>query len=363
MHDKTLRAGLIGYGFAGKVFHAPLIRTTPGMAIAAVSSSDAAKVHADLGDAVTVLDDAPALIASDDIDLVVVASPNNTHFELARLALEAGKHVVVDKPFTPTLDEALQLARLAHGHGLVLSVFHNRRWDSSTRSAERLLLDGTLGRLRHAALHFDRFRPNPQARWKEDAAAGGGVWMDLGPHLLYDALHLFGRPLAIQADLPTLRSGSGSNSGALAADNVQARLRYADGLRVDVCASMLAAAPGPRLALHGTRGSYVKPSLDPQEADLKAGKLPGADPAAWGVDAEPGILRVERDGVLHESTLATENGAYPEYYRLLRAAILGQAANPVPPRDAIDVMRLLEAGRRSHAERREILLEEVPGLA
>lgn len=350
MKPQTLRVGIIGFGLAGQTFHAPLVRTTPGMAITAVASSDAAKVRAALGPSVTVLADARALAVSELVDLVVVASPNATHFELAALALGAGKHVVVDKPFTATVEEAQRLAAMADERGVVLSVFHNRRWDSSTRTAAKLLADGTLGSVRHAAIHFDRFRPQPQARWKEEAADGGGTWMDLGPHMLHEALHYFGWPLAIQADLATLRPGGQAD------DCIHARLRYADGLRVEVAASMLTAAPRPRVALYGTRGSYVKQDLDPQEANLKAGHLPGADDAAWGIDTDQGILSLEEDGVMRASPLATENGAYPEYYRRLRDAILGLAPNPVPPAEAIAVMQLLEAGRRSDAERREIEL-------
>lgn len=351
MQDNTLRVGIIGFGLAGQTFHAPLVRTTPGMRITAVASSDAAKVHAALGDAVTVLADPRALATSELVDLVVIASPNATHFELASLALGAGKHVVVDKPFTATVDEALRLQALAQERGLFLSVFHNRRWDSSTRTAKKLLDAGTLGTIRHAAIHFDRFRPTPLPRWKEDAADGGGTWADLGPHMLHEALHYFGWPLAIQADLASLRPGSKSD------DCVQARLRYADGLRVEVAASMLTAAPRPRVALYGTRGSWVKQHLDPQEASLKTGQLPGADDAAWGIDADRGILSLEENGVVKAAPIATENGAYPEYYRQVRDAILAAAPNPIPVTDAIAVMRLLDAGRRSHEARREITLE------
>jgi predicted dehydrogenase len=348
MQDKTLRVGIIGFGLAGQTFHAPLVRATPGLRVAAVASSSPDKVRAALGDAVTVLADARALATSELVDLVVVASPNATHFALAALALEAGKHVVVDKPFTPTVEEAQRLAAMAGERGLLLSVFHNRRWDSSTRTATALLAAGTLGTIRHAAIHFDRFRPQALPRWKEDAAAGGGTWMDLGPHMLHEALHYFGWPLAIQADLAMLRPGTGAD------DCIQARLRYADGLRVDVGASMLAAVPRPRVALYGTRGSWVKQHLDTQEATLKSGRLPGPDAAAWGVDPEQGVLSLEENGTVKTTSLATANGAYQEYYRQVRDAILDGAPNPVPPADAIAVMALLEAGRRSHEERREI---------
>jgi predicted dehydrogenase len=348
MNGKTLRVGIIGFGFAGTTFHAPLIRTTPGMEITAVSSSDASKVHAALGDEVAVYADPKALITQAEVDLVVIASPNATHYELAALALDHGRHVVVDKPFTATLVEAEDLARRAEQKGVLLSVYHNRRWDSSTRTGQRILASNMLGELRHASMHFDRFRPVPQARWKEEAGALGGVWMDLGPHLLDEALLYFGMPEAIQADIAGLRPGTRGD------DVFQVRLRYANGVRVDLGASMLAAMARPRLTLQGTRGSYAKQNLDPQEAMLKEGRLPDGDPAAWGIDDEAGVAVLERDGQLESIAVPTENGAYPEYYRQVRDAILGAGPNPVTAEQAIRVMRLLEAGRRSSDERREI---------
>ncbi len=347
--NTTIRVGLAGFGYASQTFHAPLIRTTPGLALAAVSSRDPARVHAALGAGVAVLDDAHALAAHDGVDLVVIASPNATHAGLARAALAAGKHVVVDKPFTLDAGEAAQLVALARP-GQLLSVFHNRRWDSSTLSARRMLASGRLGAIRRAALHFDRFRPQPRERWREDGSAGGGIWLDLGAHLVDEALLYFGMPLAIHADIETLRPG------ARADDGFQARLRYPDGLRVDLGASMLAAVARPRVALHGLRGSYVKQGLDPQEDALKAGRLP-QDGARWGVDAEDGLAAAEEDGALRTMPEPTVDGAYPEYYRQVRDAILGMAPNPVPPAQALAVMRLLDAGRRSARERREIALD------
>ena len=351
MIEQRLRVGLIGFGYAGKTFHAPLIRATPGLELAAVASSDAGKVRAALGADAVVFSRADELIAQADIDLVVVASPNATHVELATAALEAGKHVVVDKPFTADTAQAMQLAALASQRGRLLSVFHNRRWDSTTRTASKLLASGMLGEIRYAAMHYDRFRPQPVDRWKERAEAGGGLWMDLGPHLLDEALCYFGPPLAIQADIAAVRPAAGAD------DSFHARLRYADGLRVDLQASMLGALPRPRLLLQGTRGTYLKQGLDPQEAALKAGLLPApADDAAWGIDAEDGIAMLGQEDEARRIAVPTENGAYPAYYRQLAEAIRGRAANPVPPEEAIAVMRLLDAGRASSERRCEVAL-------
>jgi predicted dehydrogenase len=305
-------------------------------------------VHAALGQDIHVVADAPAAATHPDVDLVVIASPNVTHFPLARAALAVGKHVVVDKPFTLDAQEAAQLARMA-GPGQLLSVFHNRRWDSSTLAARRMLAEGKLGTVRHAAMHFDRFRPVPQARWREDDTPGGGIWLDLGPHLLDEALLYFGAPLAIQADIVQLRPGARTD------DAFHAVLRYADGLRVELGASMLAAAPRPRIVLHGTRGSYVKQSLDPQEAALKAGLLPDGS-TRWGADAEDGIATIEEEGTLQTRPVATPDGAYQAYYGGVRDAILGTGPNPVTAEQASTVMRLLDAGRLSAEQRREVVL-------
>ena len=351
MIETRLRVGLIGFGYAGKTFHAPLIRTTPGLELAAVASSDAGKVRAALGLDAAVFSRADELIAQADIDLVVIASPNATHAGLATRALQAGRHVVVDKPFTANAAEALQLGALASERGLLLSVFHNRRWDSTTRTAKKLLASGMLGEIRYAAMHYDRFRPQPVERWKEDAAAGGGLWMDLAPHLLDEALGYFGRPLAIQADIAAVRPGAGAD------DSFHARLRYAGGLRVDLQASMLGAMPRPRLVLQGMRGTYVKQGLDPQEAALKAGLLPApADDGAWGIDEDAGVAMLGQDGEARRIAVPTENGAYPAYYRQVAEAIRGRAANPVPLDEAIAVMRLLDAGRESSLGRCEVAL-------
>ena len=242
----TLNVALLGYGYAGKTFHAPLIAATPGLRLAAVASSDPAKVRADLPDA-TVLPDAAAVLAQADLDLVVIATPNDTHADLARRALEAGRHVVVDKPFTLTLAEARELADLAASAGRVLSVFHNRRWDADFLTLRRLVADGTLGEVLALESRFDRFRPEVRKRWREAAIPGGGLWYDLGPHLVDQALRLFGPPDAVYADLALQRPG------AEAVDYCHVLLRYPR-RRVVLHASMLVAGDSPRFAAHGLRG-------------------------------------------------------------------------------------------------------------
>ncbi len=342
--DETLRVGLIGYGYAGKTFHAPLIAAVPGLRLATVASSDPARVRADWPD-MPVEPSPEALIARPDLDLVVVATPNDTHAPLASRALAEGRHVVVDKPFTITADEARALRDQAAAAGRLLAVFHNRRWDADFLTLRRLIERGELGEVVAFESRFDRYRPAVRARWREQTGPGSGVWYDLGPHLLDQALRLFGPPEAIWADLAAQRAG------AVTDDYFHVQLRYGP-LRAILHASMLAPAAGPRFVVHGTRGSYVKRGLDPQEDALRAGARPPR--AGWGEDPRPGELTVWAGEAAETRALPSLPGDYPAFYAAVRDAILGHGANPVPPEEAIAVMELIELARRSADERREL---------
>ena len=339
------RVGLIGYGLAGRAFHAPFIAATPGLALAAIVSRDAAKVQADWPD-VRVVPDVGSLLANGSIDLVVVASPDHLHAEHAIAALEAGRHVLVDKPLAPTLAAARAMAERAEAVGRILCVFHNRRWDADFRTLRALVAAGTLGRIVELESRFDRHRPDPGPGWKE--ARGAGIWQDLGPHLIDQALQLFGRPQAIMCDLATMRDGGG------APDHVHATLRY-DRLRVILHAGKIAPDGDLRFAVHGTGASFVKHGTDPQEAAAVAGERPGG--AGWGVDPRPGMLtRIMPDGTTVREAVTGVPGDYGQLYRALATAIRGEGPNPVPAADALAVMELLDAGVRSAAARREIEL-------
>ncbi|HIF6780663.1 TPA: oxidoreductase, partial [Serratia marcescens] len=309
----------------------------PGLELAAVASSDAGKVHADWP-SMAVVGDAQALFADPTLDLIVIPTPNDTHFPLAQQALAAGKHVVVDKPFTVTLSQAQALQQQAQQSGLLLSVFHNRRWDSDFLTLKALLNEGALGEVVYFESHFDRYRPQVRQRWREQGCVGSGIWYDLAPHLLDQALQLFGKPDRLFVDLGELRPG------AQAADYFHALLSYGN-RRVVLHASMLAAAESPRYVVHGTRGSYIKYGLDPQEDRLKAGeRLPQAD---WGYDMRDGVVTLSRGDLLAEQPLLNIPGNYPAYYAAVRDAIAGIGENPVPAADAIAVMALIELGLES----------------
>lgn len=335
-----IRVGLIGYGMAGKRFHAPLITAQEGLSLTAVASRDADKVHADWP-SVPVEPTPQALLARDDIDLVVIPTPNATHYSLVSDALAAGKHVVVDKPFTVTVDEARRLCDEASQAGRLLSVFHNRRWDADFLTVRDLIDSQALGRVVHFESHFDRFRTDVAQRWREDPAPGAGAWFDLGSHLVDQSLVLFGMPESIFLDLACQREG------AKVDDYFHAILRYRE-CRVVLHAGTLVSSPGARFTVHCTRASYIKYGLDPQEDMLKRGdRLPSP---RWGEDWRHGMLTIGqvREGSqpeLHE--VPTLPGDYLAYYGGVRDAITGHGPLPVSAEEALDVMRVIDAGIQS----------------
>ncbi|WP_213807503.1 oxidoreductase [Granulicella sp. dw_53] len=333
---QTIRVGLIGYGFAGKTFHAPLIRSVPGLALTVVGSSKLEAVRTDIPEA-TICD--PSEVPTHpDVDLVVIASPNESHFPLAAAALQAGKDVVVDKPFTVTLEEARSLAKIAKQHNRLLSVFHNRRWDSEILATKAVLESGVLGEVSHYECHMDRFRPVVRQRWREDPGPGAGLWFDLGPHLIDQALHLFGLPTSVNASFGILRKGGQTDDWA------HVQLNY-DRLRVILHSSLLVAGGGPRSVLHGTRGSWMKYGADVQERQLMAGMRP-TDPA-FGYDPDAGILVDGATGT--RSELPSPRGQQQMYYAGIRDAILAQQPPSISARDAVAVMAILETSFESGA--------------
>jgi predicted dehydrogenase len=337
---------LVGYGSSGQTFHAPLIDATSGLSLSAVVSSRPESV-AETWPYTTVHGSIDQALNDPDIDLVVIATPNGMHFAHARQALAAGKHVVVDKPFTVTSDEAQQLAELAQAKGCVLSVFHNRRWDADFLTIRKLLDSGALGEIVHFESHFDRYRPHPRVRWREQALPGSGIWYDLGSHLVDQALQLFGEPDAITADLAVQRLGAETD------DYAHVVLHYGP-RRAILHASALVAAPQARFTVHGRKGSFAKYGLDPQENCLKLGRLP--DDPGFGVDPLDGILTSVDGDASKSATIPTERGNYRAYYEGMRDAVLGVGPNPVPAEDGVRVVRILELGEQSAREGRTVRL-------
>ncbi|MGX9784772.1 oxidoreductase [Janthinobacterium lividum] len=337
-----IKTGLVGYGFAGSTFHAPVLSAIEALELTAVASSKPELVHKDWPHA-TVYAEPAQLFADPSIELVVIAAPNEAHFSLAQAALQAGKHVVVDKPFTISSTEAQSLIALAKERKLVLSVYHNRRWDGDFLTLKALLAQGTLGRIASVESHFDRFRPEIRQRWRESGAPGGGLLYDLGPHMLDQAMQLFGQPEKLYADIVLQRDG------AQAVDYMHIVLYY-DRLRVVLQAGCLVKAPTARFAVHGDKGSFVKFGLDPQEDALKAGGRPGQP--GWGVDPVRGALHLGTQPDGHFEHLEMQAGRYQDFYQGMADAIRHGAPAPVAAEDAAATIRLIELALQSAAEGR-----------
>ena len=335
-NDGTIRVGLIGYGFAGKTFHAPLIHSVPGLTLSVIGSAKREILQTDYPGVVVC--SAAEVPTHPNVDLVVIASPNPSHFPLAADSLRAGKDVVVDKPFTITLAEARSLSEIAAQHNRMLSVFHNRRWDSEILATKAILDTGALGEISHYESHIDRFRPDVRRRWREDPGPGAGLWFDLGPHLIDQALHLFGLPESVNANFGILRKGG------LTDDWAHVQLNY-DRLRVVLHASSLVSGGGPRSVLHGTQGSWAKFGADVQERQLISGMLP-LDPL-FGYDPNPGIVYDGASGT--QTEVPSPAGNQREYYVGIRDAILKEGPVPVPVKYAVAGMAILETSFESGA--------------
>jgi scyllo-inositol 2-dehydrogenase (NADP+) len=341
-----IQVGLIGWGVAGRVFHAPVIEQVEGLRLSTIvhRSADAGASSYRAARVVRSVDD---LLADDRIRLVVIATPNTSHAGLARACLESGRHVVVDKPFAVSSAEAAPLLDAARRRHLVLTVFHNRRWDGDFLTVQRLVDQETCGRLVLLESRFDRYRPTLRGVWRERAEPGSGSLFDLGTHLVDQAVTLFGLPEALTGDVRIERDE------AVVDDAFDVTLHY-PGLRVLLRSTMLASAPGPRFVLQGVAGSYVKYHLDPQEARLAGvepwpGNFWDQEPRErWGTLTRAGVAGVASD------PLPTEAGDYRRFYANVRDAIRGTAPLAVTAEQALDSIRLIELAIESSRERRTL---------
>ena len=345
----SLRVGLIGYGLAGSVFHAPLITVTPGLSLAAVvTANDERRAQAQREHPGVEVVDQVEQLWSLDLDLVVVASPNRLHAVHATAALEAGAAVVVDKPLAVSAAEAKELAGVAEQRGLVLSVFQNRRWDGDFLTVSSLVRAGKLGTVHRFESRFERWRPQLKGGWRElgDPAEAGGILYDLGSHLVDQALTLFGPVTEVYAEVDRLRTDAQADDDAFVA------LRHAAGTRSHLWMSALAGNLGPRFRVLGSESAYVCHGLDGQESALRAGRTPSD--AGWGVTrpAGYGLLGTGEDAV----PFPTEHGAYQRYYEGIAGALRGRAPVPVEAGDAIAALTVLEAARLSAIEQRVVSL-------
>jgi predicted dehydrogenase len=343
-----IEVGLVGFGLAGRAFHAPVIRAVPGLHLAAIlqrTGTEAAEKYPD----VRIVRSLEKLLSMAELRLVVIATPNETHYPFARQCLAAGRDVVVDKPFTATLEEAVSLVQFAKDANRLLTVYQNRRYDGDFQAIRKLVADGTLGRIVRFETSYDRFRPQLKpGAWRETRRPGGGILFDIAPHLIDHTLVLFGLPEAVTADVRMEREN------AVADDAFDITLHYPNGMRAVLRSGILAAAPRPRFVLFGTQGSFVKQSFDPQEANLRSGNIP-AD-TAWGSEPETnwGVLTVPSGDSFEQRCIPSANCDYRDYYSNVCDAILGRAPLAVTPEYALNVMHLLELARESSQKRRTI---------
>ncbi len=355
---REIGVGVIGFGLAARVFHCPFVTAVPGLRLRTIVQRKGDQAAAAYPE-VKVVRSVRELLEDAEVELVVVATPNATHFTLARQALAAGKHVVIDKPFAATSAEAADLIEFAAAQGLVLAPFHNRRWDGDFLTLRKVLGSGALGRVVTLESHFDRFRPVlREGTWKESSDPANGLLFDLGPHLVDQAIALFGVPRTVWASVRRDRDGSAIE------DAFDICLGY-DGLTVWCRSSMLACEAAPRFLVHGTRGSFRKYGVDPQEPALVAGaQVPRLDkPGEWlrEDEAKWGVLTVAprpaEPGVLVRETVPTEAGDYRGYYANVRNALLGVAELDVPPEAGFAVVKLLEMARESSVTGRTLTLQ------
>ena len=348
---RTINVGLVGFGLAGRAFHAPILTSVEGFALTKVVERHAAQSKAIYPD-VDVVTDAADLLKDPAIELLVIAVPNAAHYDLARQAIDAGKHVVVEKPFTVTSREAYDLAKRAEERGVALSVYHNRRFDADFLTIQQLHAAGRFGRIINYEARFDRFRPIVKLEaWREDDAPGTGMLYDLGSHLIDQALVLFGAPEYVTGFLAKEREA------AKTVDAFEVVLEYA-GTRAVLRAGMMARDHALRYTINGTNGSFVKCGLDVQEEKLKQGKFPNDD-ANWGVEPEDiwgRFLREEGESLISERISSVE-GDYRRYYQDIYQAITERRTPYVSAKDGAAVINVIELAMQSSREKKSLKYE------
>jgi scyllo-inositol 2-dehydrogenase (NADP+) len=345
-----ISTALLSYGMSGKVFHAPLLAANPGFQLSTVlqRSSDDAKLKYPQATIVRSFED---VLKQKDVELVIINTPNATHYEFAARALEAGKHVVVEKPFTVRSSEGQQLIELAQRKNKILTVFQNRRWDGDFLTVKNILAQKLLGNVVEFEMHYDRYRnyiePNT---WKEEAAPGSGILYNLGSHMIDQAIGLFGLPNFVDARTGIQRTGGKVD------DYYDIRMEYTDLLMI-VKSSYLVREPMPRYIVHGSLGSFVKYGIDPQEQDLKEGKIPGS--TNWGKEPKTlwGKLNTEINGAHVERLEETEAGNYPMFYQSVFDAIRLQKPLAVKPEESLQGLQIIEAVMESNTTKRAVAIK------
>ncbi|CAF3860374.1 unnamed protein product [Rotaria sp. Silwood1] len=356
--SRKIRVGLVGFGNSGRVFHAPFLHTMSNMyelrSVVERHSNEAVKIYP----YIKTVRSATELFDDPDIDLVIIATPNNLHYSLSKEALEKEKHVVIEKPITIRSSEALELIELAKKKKLILCPYQNRRYDSGYRTIKEIVNRKLLGdEIHECVIHFDRYRPelNGGNAWRERNEPGAGAFYDLGSHLIDQTLSLFGHPQTITADIRIQRSGAHVD------DYFDVRLDYGR-LRVTLKRSMLIREMGPRYVLHGLKGSFIKYGEDVQAGVLQTGTMPPTvdeklKENSWGKEPieDYGLLHTENnDGRIIKEKFETLTGNYGLFYEQLYAAIVHGKELEIRPEDGYNVIRIIELGLQSSQEKRTL---------
>ena len=343
---QKIKTALLSYGMSGKVFHAPFLNFHPGFELLGSWERSKKLIHQDFPavKSYSTLED----LLEDDVDLVVINTPVETHYEFAKKVLLAGKHAIVEKAFTTTVAQAEELAAIAKEKGLKLAVFQNRRWDSDFKTVQKIITDNMLGEIVEAEFHFDRYNPilSPKQH-KETANSGAGILKDLGPHLIDQALCLFGLPQSVFADIRITREHS------LVDDYIDILLYYSN-FRVRLKAGFFIREAIPAFVVHGKKGSFLKPRGDVQEDELKSGKKPNLE--TWGTESieKRGLLHTEINGEIVKEYIPTLQGNYFDFFDGVYQSITNDATEPVTAQEGVHVMQIIEAAIQSSAQKKVI---------
>lgn len=346
---RKIKVGLVGYGLSGATFHAPLLSVLGQFQIVKVVSSQKEKVLKDLKD-VEVVGSLEEILEDSSIDLAVITTPSGLHYEMAKQSLLAGKHVILEKPMVVEAWEAEELIKIAEEKNLLLSVYHNRRWDNDFLTVKKLMDDGVLGEINTYQVHYDRFRPMVRDRWREKPGPGSGILFDLGSHLIDQALHLFGVPQFVWADVFSQKENAETD------DYFHVILGY-EKLRVILHSGSIVPSNGPRFQVHGSKGSFIKSGNDCQEADLSDGKKPIDD--SWGADAPEfygKLVTVEGENETHE-TIETLHGSYLTYYQAVADSILSGKKAPVTAQEGLSVIKIIDAAFESSKLKKAVYIK------
>ena len=343
---QKIKTALLSYGMSGKVFHAPFIAFHPGFELVGSWERSKKLIHQDFPavKSYATIED----LLEDTVDLVIVNTPVETHYEYAKQVLLAGKHVIVEKAFTTTVVQAKELAAIAKEKGLKLTVFQNRRLDSDFKTVQKIISDGVLGEIVEAEFHFDRYNPilSPK-KHKETANSGAGILKDLGPHIIDQALCLFGLPKSVFADIRITREHS-------LVDDYFDILLYYSSFRVRLKAGFFVREAIPAYVIHGKKGSFLKPRADVQEDELKLGNKPNLD--TWGTESieKQGLLHTEINGEIVKQQIPTLQGNYYDFFDGVYHSIIQNAIEPVTAQDGVHVMQIIEAAIQSSAKKKAI---------